>query len=75
MKALAIVSALLAATTLWAGTVSETGTFSTPEDTLLITLTLPTGGNVTLQTYGFGGGTNAAGAVIPPGGFDPFVGQ
>ena len=74
MKALPIVSALLAATTLWAGTVSETGTFSTPEDTLLITLTLPTGGNVTLQTYGFGGGTNAAGAVIPSGGFDPFVG-
>jgi hypothetical protein len=29
---------------------------------------------VTLQTYGFGGGTNAAGAVIPSGGFDPFVG-
>src|ERR1022692_2356126 len=74
MKALPIVSALLVATTLWAGTVSETGTFSTPEDTLLITLTLPTGSNVTLQTYGFGGGTNAAGAVIPSGGFDPFVG-
>jgi hypothetical protein len=74
MKALAIVSASLAATTLWAGTVSEMGTFSTPEDTFLITLTLPTGGNVTLQTYGFGGGTNAAGALIPSGGFDPFVG-
>jgi hypothetical protein len=79
MKALAITSALLAVTTLWAGavwagTVSETGTFFTPEDTFLVTLTLPTGGNVTLQTYGFGGGTNAAGAVIPFGGFDPFVG-
>jgi hypothetical protein len=74
MKALAIVSALLAATTLSAGIVSETGTLSTPEDTVLITLNLPTGGNVTLQTYGFGGGTNAAGAVIPSGGFDPFVG-
>lgn len=74
MKALATVSALLAVTTLGAGTVSETGAFSTPEDTFLITLNLATGGNVTLQTYGFGGGTNAAGAVIPSGGFDPFVG-
>jgi len=74
MKALAIVSALLAVTTLGAGTVSETGAFSTPEDTFLITLNLATGGNVTVQTYGFGGGTNAAGAVIPSGGFDPFVG-
>jgi hypothetical protein len=27
-----------------------------------------------LQTYGFGGGTNAAGSGIPAGGFDPFVG-
>jgi len=36
MKALAIVGALLAATALWAGTVSETGVFLTPEDTSLI---------------------------------------
>jgi hypothetical protein len=31
-------------------------------------------GTLTLQTWGFGGGTNAAGMVIPAGGFDPFVG-
>jgi hypothetical protein len=53
---------------------SETGTLSTPEDTVLIKLSLPAGGDVTLQTYSFGGGTNGANAVIPPGGFDPFVG-
>lgn len=53
---------------------SETGTLSSPEDTFTMTINLATGGNVTLQTYGFGGGTNAAGTVIPAGGFDSFVG-
>ena len=45
-----------------------------PEDIESLTLTLTATGNVTLQTYGFGGGTNAAGTLISPGGFDPFVG-
>jgi hypothetical protein len=53
---------------------SETGTLSTPEDTFVMVINLATAGSVTLQTYGFGGGTNAAGTVIPSGGFDPFVG-
>jgi PEP-CTERM motif len=53
---------------------SETGTLASPEDTFLMAINLATAGNVTLQTYGFGGGTNAAGTVIPSGGFDPFVG-
>jgi hypothetical protein len=53
---------------------SEMGTLSTPEDTVLINLTLTTTGNVTLQTYGFGGGTNAAATLVPSGGFDAFVG-
>ena len=53
---------------------SETGTLSSPEDTFILAIDLTTGGNVTLQTYGFGGGTNAAGTAIPSGGFDPFVG-
>ena len=53
---------------------SEMGTLSSPEDTFVMAINLATAGNVTLQTYGFGGGTNAAGTVIPSGGFDPFVG-
>lgn len=53
---------------------SETGTLASPEDTFELVINLATPGNVTLQTYGFGGGTNAAGTVIPSGGFDPFVG-
>jgi len=56
------------------GTISDTGTFSTPEDTFLVSITLTSPGNITLQTYGFGGGTNAASTLIAPGGFDPFVG-
>lgn len=54
--------------------ISETGTLADPEDTALIDLTLTTGGTVTLQTFGFGGGTNGASTVIPAGGFDAFVG-
>jgi hypothetical protein len=57
-----------------AETISNTGTLMSPEDTVLINVTLVANGSVTLQTYGFGGGTNAGGDVIPSGGFDPFVG-
>lgn len=58
----------------WADTVSYTGSLASSEDTFETTLTLPSTGDVTLQTYGFGGGTNAAGTTIAAGGFDPFVG-
>ena len=54
-------------------TTSYTGTLSSPEDTVEFVLNLASAGTVTLQTYGFGGGTNAAGAVISPGGTDPFL--
>jgi hypothetical protein len=57
-----------------ADSISETGILPSPEDTVTIDLMLTTGGTVTLQTYGFGGGTNAAGTAVPSGGFDPFVG-
>lgn len=57
-----------------ADTRSFSGTLVNPEDTVLIDLTLNTPGVVTLQTYGFGGGVNAAGTTVLSGGFDPFVG-
>jgi MYXO-CTERM domain-containing protein len=56
-----------------AGTVSYTGTLSSPEDTFQTTIALSGSQTVTLQTFGFGGGTNGAGATIPAGGFDPLV--
>ena len=65
------------------GTQSYTGTLANPDnaagtfdssDSFLLTLALSTASNVNLQTYGFGGGVNAAGTTILPGGTDPFVG-
>jgi len=64
-------------------TQSYTGTLASPDnaagtfdstDSFTVTLTLATTSDVTLQTYGFGGGVNAAGMTILPGGTDPFVG-
>jgi len=51
---------------------SCTGTLGTPEDVFTETFT-PTAASVTIQTFGFGGGTNAAGQLIPSGGFDSLV--
>lgn len=56
-------------------TISYTGSLSSPSDiSTAITVNLASAGNLILQTWGFGGGTNAASVVIPAGGFDPFVG-
>jgi hypothetical protein len=55
-----------------AGVTSCTGTLGIPEDVFTETFT-PTAGSVTIQTFGFGGGTNAAGQIIAPGGFDSLV--
>jgi hypothetical protein len=70
-----ILVAFLAIQAASGGTISYTGTLVSPEDaSTVITVTLASGGTLGLETYGFGGGTNAASAVIPAGGFDPFVG-
>jgi hypothetical protein len=65
---------LLAAGVAFADGTSYVGTLGAPESTFEVTLTLLGTSDVTLQTYGFGGGTNQAGMVIAPGGTDPFVG-
>jgi hypothetical protein len=74
MKLAIFVVGLLVTVVAFADTVSYTGILSSPEDTWETNATLSTAGTLTLQTWGFGGGTNAAGTVIPAGGFDPFVG-
>jgi hypothetical protein len=56
-----------------AAAISCTGTLDTPEDVFLETFTLAGNNTITVQTYGFGGGTNAGGAAIPAGGFDSLV--
>jgi hypothetical protein len=65
---------LLAAGAAFADGTSYVGTLPSPQSTFEATLTLGSTSDVTLQTYGFGGGTNQAGTVIAPGGTDPFVG-
>jgi hypothetical protein len=53
---------------------SNVGTLTSPEDFFSVTVTVPSDADITLQTYGFGGGTDQAGTLIAPGGTDPFVG-
>ena len=61
-------------TTTASGAISCTGALATAQDTFTDTFTVSGGPtSVTLQTYGFGGGTNAAGQLILPGGTDPFL--
>ena len=69
-----IVSSLLLAGAACAGTISYTGTLANSTDTVTESVTLTSAGAVVVQTYGFGGGVNAAGTTITPGGFDPFIG-
>jgi hypothetical protein len=55
------------------GAISCTGTLDTPEDVFLDTFTLTASASITVQTLGFGGGTDLAGETILPGGFDSLV--
>jgi hypothetical protein len=54
-------------------TLSYTGTLGTPQSVFQVTFTLTASDTVTFKTWGFGGGTNAAGQVISAGGFDPLI--
>ena len=49
------------------------GTLPDPTFTVQQTFTIGTTSNVTVQTWGFGGGVNAAGNTIAPGGFDALI--
>jgi hypothetical protein len=53
--------------------VSYTGTLTNSTDVVEKTFTLSAPATIGLQTWGFGGGTNAAGNVISSGGTDPFL--
>jgi len=59
-----------------ADTTSYAGSLSSASDIYTATFNIsgPTPEAVVIQTWGFGGGTNAAGQSIAAGGFDPFVG-
>jgi hypothetical protein len=57
------------------GATSCTGSLDNPEDIFLKPFTVSGVGSqtITIQTFGFGGGTSAAGNVISAGGFDSLV--
>jgi len=55
------------------GGVSYTGNFAADDDKRDFSFTLSAPGAVTLRTFSYGGGTNAAGTTIPSGGFDPTI--
>ena len=59
--------------TVYASTISQTGSLASPEDTYQLQFNVGSTSTITLQTWGFGGGVNAAGNTIPAGGFDPFI--
>ena len=52
---------------------SYTGSLSGPNDVQLFTFTVGSDSTVTLRTYSYAGGTNAAGQTIVGGGFDPIL--
>ena len=65
----------------WGAAISLTGQLdpADPQDVFLYPFTLSAPTTVTVQSWGYGGtlsapgGANASGAVIPSGGFDPYV--
>jgi hypothetical protein len=70
LSAICLLSASASALTI---DTSYTGTFNTPEDVFETPFTLSADGTVTIQTWGFGGGTNGANQLIAAGGFDPLI--
>ena len=52
---------------------SYTGNLANPEDVFETTFSISVTSNIEILTWSFGGGTDRAGSVIAPGGFDPLV--
>ena len=75
---LVLVLALVSAGPVAASPISVAGDFTSlgldPQfDPFLYLFRVKSVSDVTIKTWGYGGGTNAAGQVIPAGGFDPIV--
>jgi hypothetical protein len=75
-RTLARVGAMLLCLVSWqasGATFSTTGTFALDDDLFSIPFALTSQHDVTLRTFGYAGGTNGVGQLIPAGGFDPIV--
>ncbi len=57
----------------WAANFSFTGTFTQDDNVQLINFNVGAPSNVTLRSWGYAGGVNAAGATIARGGFDTIL--
>lgn len=74
VKLLAVASVLvLSAVPIRADIMSLTGSLANADDVYTTTFTLTSVSEIDIQTWGYAGGTNASGTVIPEGGFDPAV--
>jgi len=72
-RLLVVLALVLSAARAPAANFSFTGAFNRDDNVQQIGFTLSSAGNVTLRTFGYGGGTNSAGAIIPGGGFDTLL--
>ena len=70
---LAVGALVLSSLVCHASDFSFTGNFSNINDVQLFNFTVGSGSNVVLHSYGYAGGTNAAGTIIARGGFDPIL--
>jgi hypothetical protein len=70
---LATAAFLLMAPNVQAGVFSLSGSFAQDDDVFLLPFKLSSAQTVTLRTWSYAGGTNAAGSSIAAGGFDPIV--
>jgi len=74
LRTLALVAAATCLANLAAGAdFSFNGYFGEDDDQAVFSIQVVTAGTVTIQTWSYAGGTDAAGQVIPRGGFDPYV--
>lgn len=68
-----LVLALLGATAALADNFSFQGTFTKDDNVQLFTFNVGSTSTVTLRTWSYAGGVDAAGVTIPRGGFDPIL--
>ncbi|NRF70314.1 PEP-CTERM sorting domain-containing protein [Aquincola sp. S2] len=71
--ALAAAAVAAGSVSAWAANVSFTGNLAGDNDVQTFSFTLATTADVTLRTWSYAGGINAAGDTIAAGGFDPIV--
>lgn len=70
---LGAVALILTSSSALAANFSFTGNLANDDDIQLFSFTLASPATVTLRTWGYAGGTNAAGNLINNGGFDPIL--